>query len=98
MMLLKKLHTNSQKNIYGEGNKNTILTPSGSANLRIKDKTMFILYYKQLHIVKEPMTKNCTCQTYRGKQIAMCKDKKPLQDYIDKQKDKDRFYIEEQPR
>lgn len=58
---------------------------------------MYILYYKQLHIIKEPTTKNRTHQTYRGKQIAMCEDKKLLQDYVDKQKDKDRYYIEKQP-
>lgn len=55
---------------------------------------MFALYYKQLHIVKEPITKNCTCQTYRGKQIAICEDEKPLQEYINTQKDKERYYIE----
>lgn len=58
---------------------------------------MYILYYKELHIVKEAMTKNRTCQTYRNKQIAMCEEEKPLQDYIDKQKDKDRYFIEKQP-
>ena len=56
---------------------------------------MYALYYKQLHIVKEPMTKNCTCQTYRGKQLAICENKEPLQEYIDKQKDKSRYYIEQ---
>ena len=55
---------------------------------------MYILYYKQLHIVKESMTRNCTCQTYRNKQIAMCEEEKPLQDYIDSQKNKDRYFIE----
>ena len=55
---------------------------------------MFALYYKQLHIVKEPMTKNCTCQTYRNKQIAICEDRKLLQDYIDKQHDPSRYFIE----
>lgn len=58
---------------------------------------MYILYYKQLHIIKEPMTKNCTCQTYRNKQIAMCEDEKPLLDYISKQKDRERYFIEKQP-
>ena len=58
---------------------------------------MFILYYKQLHIVREPMLKNNTCQTFRNKQIAMCKEEKPLQEYIDRQKDKDRYFIEKQP-
>ena len=55
---------------------------------------MYILYYKQLHIVKEPMRKNCCCQTYRNKQIAMCEEEKTLQDYIDSQKNKDRYFIE----
>lgn len=55
---------------------------------------MYILYYKQLHIVKEPMRQNCTCQSWRGKQLAMCKEKEPLQEYIDKQKDKNMYYIE----
>lgn len=58
---------------------------------------MFILYYKQLHIVKEPMRQNCTCQTYRGKQVAMCEDEKTLQAFIDRQPDKDRYFIEKQP-
>lgn len=58
---------------------------------------MYILYYKEFHIVKEPMRKNCTCQTYRNKQIAMCEDIKPLQDYIEKQPDKKRYFIEKQP-
>lgn len=55
---------------------------------------MYFLYYKELYIVPESLTKNRTCQSWRGKQIAMCKDEKPLQDYIDKQKDKDRYYIQ----
>lgn len=58
---------------------------------------MYILYYKELHIVKEPMTKNCTCQTYRNKQLAMCEDIKPLEEYIANQKDKSRYFIEKQP-
>ena len=55
---------------------------------------MYALMYKQLHIVKEPMTKNFTCQTYRNKQIAICEEEKPLQDFINSQKDKDRYFIE----
>ena len=55
---------------------------------------MFALYYKELYIVKEQFTKNRTCQTWRSKQIAICEEKEPLQDYIDKQKNKDRYYIE----
>lgn len=58
---------------------------------------MYILYYKQFHIVKEPMTRNCTCQTTRNKQIAMCEDIEPLKDYISHQPDKDKYFIEKQP-
>lgn len=58
---------------------------------------MFILYFKELYIVKEPLTKNRIHQTWRGKQIAMCEDKKPLEDYINRQTDKSRYYIEERP-
>lgn len=55
---------------------------------------MYALYYKQLYIVPEPLTKNRTCQTWRGKQIAICEEKQPLQDYIDKQGRKSDYYIE----
>lgn len=58
---------------------------------------MYILYFKELYIVKEPLRKNNTCQTWRGKQIAMCEEKQPLQDYINQQKHKERYYIEKQP-
>ena len=55
---------------------------------------MYALYYKEFHIIKESITKNCTCQTYRNKQLAICNEREPLQEYIDKQKNKDRFFIE----
>lgn len=60
---------------------------------------MFVLEYKQLHIVKDgvPMTKNRTHQTYRWKQYAMCEERQPLQDIIDKQKRPDEWRIEEYP-
>lgn len=58
---------------------------------------MYILYFKELHIVKEEMLKNRTCQTYRNKQIAMCEQEQPLLDYIEKQKDRSRYFIEKQP-
>jgi len=58
---------------------------------------MYILYYKELYIVKEALTKNRCCQTYRNKQLAMCEDSAPLQEYINKQRDKSRYFIEEQP-
>lgn len=61
---------------------------------------MYMLYYKQLHIVKEPLTKNRTCQTTRNKQVAMCEDRKPLQEYINAQPEsqRSRYFIEECPR
>lgn len=48
---------------------------------------MFVLQYKQLHIVQERMCKNRTHQTHRWKDYAMCGDRKPLEDFIVRQKD-----------
>ncbi|WP_024348506.1 hypothetical protein [Lacrimispora indolis] len=58
---------------------------------------MFALVYKELYIVKEPMRKNCTCQSWRGKQIALCEDKQTLQKIIESKTDteKEKYYIEE---
>jgi hypothetical protein len=47
---------------------------------------MFVLEYKVLYIVPEPLTKNRTCQSYRWKQYAMCKEEEPLQKIIDADK------------
>ena len=47
---------------------------------------MFVLEYKELYIVKEPMRKNCTTQSYRWQQYALCKERELLQDIIDKDK------------
>ena len=58
---------------------------------------MFILYHKELHIVKEPLTKNRTCQTWRGKQICMCSEKEPLENYIKTLERPEDYYIEKQP-
>lgn len=58
---------------------------------------MYILYYKEPYVVKEALTKNRTCQTWRGKQIAMCESREPLQAWINRQKRKDLYYIEKQP-
>ena len=55
---------------------------------------MYALYYKEFHIVKEPLTPNCTCQSWRGKQLAICEEKEPLQDYIKSQKRPEKYYIE----
>lgn len=58
---------------------------------------MFVLEYKQLHIVKEALTKNRCCQSYRWKQYAMCEERKPLQDIIDSQSRPQEWRIEEYP-
>lgn len=58
---------------------------------------MYILYHKELYVVKEELTRNRTCQSWRGKQLAMCKDMEPLQEYINAQRDPERYYIEKQP-
>ena len=57
---------------------------------------MYILYHKELYIIKEELTPNRTCQTRRSKQIAMCEEEKPLQDWIDKQPKqyRDNYFIE----
>jgi hypothetical protein len=44
---------------------------------------VFVLEYKLLYIVPEPLTKNRTCQSYRWKQFAMCEERGPLQEIID---------------
>lgn len=72
----------------------TIPRPGGHEGRKEK---MFIMYYKELYMVKEPMTKNRTCQTWRGKQIAMCEEEAPLLDYIRQQKEPEKYYIEKQP-
>lgn len=43
---------------------------------------MFVLEYKQMHIVQTEMTKNRTCQSYRWKQYAMCEYKEPLEEIL----------------
>ena len=55
---------------------------------------MFALYYKELYIVPETLTKNKICQSWRGKQLAICEEEKPLQDYISRQTHRERYYIE----
>lgn len=58
---------------------------------------MFVLQYKQLHIVQERMRKNRTHQTHRWKDYAMCEDRKPLEDFIVRQKRPDEWRVEERP-
>ena len=42
---------------------------------------MYFLEYKKFHIIKEPLTKNCTHQTYRWTQIAVGEDKEALEEF-----------------
>ena len=58
---------------------------------------MFVLEYKELYIVPEPLTKNRTCQSYRWKQLAMSEDRQSLQEIIDKQIHRDKWRIEDRP-
>ena len=57
----------------------------------------YVLQYKLLYIVQEPLTKNRICQTYRWKDYAMCADRGPLDDFIKKQKRPEGWRIEERP-
>ncbi len=56
---------------------------------------MFFLCEKRLYIVKEPLTKNRTHQTWREKQICACASRQPLEDIIDRMppSQRKRFYI-----
>lgn len=56
---------------------------------------MFVLEYKELYIVPEPLTKNRTCQSYRWKQHYMCEAREPLQEIIENQERPDEWRIVE---
>ena len=43
---------------------------------------MYALECKVLYIVKTELTKNRTCQSYRWKQVAICEERKPLDEII----------------
>lgn len=58
----------------------------------------YILYYKQLYIVKEQLTKNRSFQSWRGKQLAMSESKEALIEYAKGLfGTRDCWYIEERP-
>lgn len=57
---------------------------------------MYILYHKERYIVQEPLTKNRTHQTWRGKQIAMCDEREPLEEYAASMRHPEDYYIEQQ--
>ena len=54
---------------------------------------MYALEYKQLYIVKEPMRKNSTTQTYRWKQAAICEDKETLEEIRSKKDRPDNWRV-----
>ena len=43
---------------------------------------MYALERKKAYIVKTELTKNRTCQSYRWKQVAVCAERKPLDEII----------------
>lgn len=55
---------------------------------------VYVLYHKELHIVPEELTKNRTCQTWRGRQIAMCAEREPLEKYAQDVFPRGDWYIE----
>ena len=56
---------------------------------------MFFLCRKELHIVKEPLTKNRTCQTWRERQICACRVREPLDEMIAQMplSQQERYYV-----
>lgn len=56
---------------------------------------MFFLCRKELHIVKEPQTKNRTCQTWRERQVYACAKREPLEEILERmpKRQQERFYI-----
>ena len=58
---------------------------------------MFVLEYKELYIVPEPLRKNRCCQSYRWKQYAIADDRETLQKIIDRKERPEDWHIEEIP-
>ena len=60
----------------------------------------YMLYQKVAYIVPEPLRKNRTCQTWRGRQLAMSDDYDALKEYaenLEKEVPHFEWYIEERP-
>lgn len=60
----------------------------------------YMLYQKELYIVPENLTKNRTCQSWRGRQLAMSDDYDALKEYAEelaKKAPRFEWYIEERP-
>lgn len=60
---------------------------------RWERRLMFFLEYKQLYIPREALTKNRCFQGFRWKQYAMCETKEPLEKFIAKAKEKEKWRI-----
>lgn len=58
---------------------------------------MFVLEYKELYIVPEPLRKNRTCQSYRWKQLCISEDEDALQEIISAQERPEKYRIVEIP-
>lgn len=56
---------------------------------------MYILYQKMPYADKSG--KSGYVMTWRGKQIAMCAEREPLEKWIKAQNDPKKYYIEKQP-
>ena len=56
---------------------------------------MFFLCRKELYIVKEPLTKNRTCQTWRERQVCACRVREPLDEMIAQMppSQQERYYV-----
>jgi hypothetical protein len=55
---------------------------------------MYLLKYKILHIVQEPLTKNRTHQTHRWVHYCMCEEEKALVELRSKMDKPEEWYIE----
>ena len=60
---------------------------------------MFFLCRKELYIVKEPLTKNRTCQTWRERQVCACRVREPLDEMIAQMppSQQERYYVSGYP-
>ena len=61
----------------------------------MSDRPKYIVETKYLHIVKEPLIKNRTHQTYRWKQMFITEDLKIAENYIKSQSQPKNFRIVE---
>ena len=60
---------------------------------------MFFLCRKELYIVKDPLTKNRTCQIWRERQVCACRVREPLDEMIARMtsSQQERYYVSGYP-